>query len=675
VFDLAPGRTTQRGCTLAGVSLLLLAGAAGLLAPAALLASCLRLRSFAAFVLAAYLLGSAEVIAIVLLLSTAGWVTRGGLLAAIAVTLVAAGYTWHACGRPRPPSLRICLADLRPAFRDPVLAILIPSVVVCLAYLAVVAISSPQADMDALLYHLPRAALWAQEQSVSYIPHAPDERVNAMPPNAEIGTLATMLLAGGDRFVGVVQLVSLAALCIAIGAIGRRLGLERREAIFGAVLFATLPVVTLQAPTALTDLAVAAPLACAAYFAIGATRGELTLAALGLALALGTKLTTVLALPVLVAFVVTAQPTRRWAALGIAGLGGLTFGSYWYVINLVETGSADGGLAEAFDQSPPHDIASTLDRAWALLVDLLDLPGVTLRHAPLLDVVLSPLLFLVLLIGAGVVALRGRRLEALAVALAAVPVAFAGPLLERWDRVPRWTWSRVFSPAETGPFDMLEGFDTMSSWYGPVLLAVVVGAAPLAVVGVRRHKLRTATLVALASPVLFVPVVASALVYDELRGRFFAFPVALAMAAGGLVLRARPLAWTVGALAVVAMSVSLLAHNGTWHAERWQAYATKRRSDADDVAVFRFLATELPSNATFAVAARRDTYLYPLWDAALRRKIRFLAPDGVVPADAEFVIVGPNAGVPDCATGWRKRLASQSGWVALERGASGACAA
>jgi hypothetical protein len=226
----------------------------------------------------------------------------------------------------------------------------------------------------------------------------------------------------------------------------------------------------------------------------------------------------------------------------------------------------------------------------------------------------------------------------------------------------------------TGPLDMLEGFDTMSSWYGPVLLVVIAGALPLTVARARSHgRRRAASLVALGSPLVFLCLVASTLVYDELRGRFFVFPVALALAAGGVVLAARPLAWIAVVLALVTLSVSLLAYSRTWRSERWEAQAAKRRSEADDAAVFRAFAVDLPGRAKLAVVAQRDTFLYPLWDDGLERTVWFVAPGGVVPRDSEFVVVGPNADVPECALPWRRTLESASGWRILERGGSVTC--
>ena len=63
----------------------------------------------------------------------------------------------------------------------------------------------PQSLPDTLLYHLPRAALWKQQHAVAYVLDAPDDRINAFPPVAEIESMASMVLSDGDRYVGLVQ--------------------------------------------------------------------------------------------------------------------------------------------------------------------------------------------------------------------------------------------------------------------------------------------------------------------------------------------------------------------------------------------------------------------------------------------------------------------------------------
>ena len=62
---------------------------------------------------------------------------------------------------------------------------------------------------------------------------------------------------------------------------------------------ATLPQIALQATTTQNDLLTASFLASALYFTLGKVRAEFALAGLAVGLALGTKATAVIALPLL----------------------------------------------------------------------------------------------------------------------------------------------------------------------------------------------------------------------------------------------------------------------------------------------------------------------------------------------------------------------------------------
>src|SRR5204863_3734079 len=109
----------------------------------------------------------------------------------------------------------------------------------------------------------------------------------------------------------------------AVAGIARRLGLTLRQALFGALLFATLPVVILQSSTALNDLVFGSFLACCAYFLFTWRPVTLSLAALALGLAIGTKITALLGLPLLALLGAFFYPRRRWPWLVGVGAGGI----------------------------------------------------------------------------------------------------------------------------------------------------------------------------------------------------------------------------------------------------------------------------------------------------------------------------------------------------------------
>jgi Dolichyl-phosphate-mannose-protein mannosyltransferase len=513
---------------------------------------------------------------------------------------------------------------------------------------------------------------------VGYVANVPDDRVDVFPPGAEIQSMVSMIWSDGDRFVGLVQLLAVAAACLAIARIARRLGLSRAAGAFSALAFATFTVVALQAPTALNDMVVAALLVICAYFAMGPSRTELALAALALALAVGTKGTVSFALPALALFALASQPRARWLSLALAGAVGLVAGSFWYAVNLVQAGEASGGVAldRGTDSVPERIRLSFVD-----LLELSDGEGKGLLVS--LAWGLVPLAAGVAL--AVVLALR-RRFRASGVALLVGVIGFfAAPLLVTWvgvaDRVLAHARAAV-GLASAGPATRLpEGFNEspMHSSYGLAFVVLFVGAGALVVADVVRRRLSLAALVALVAVPLTLVLTALALAYDPQRMRYIAFAVALAASVFGVALRLRALAWVTVALAVTTTAVSvayfvprpasltLLSGNRT--PERSARWYIQGESGNGDPEAFRFLEDEIPADTVVALDVVRNTYLYPAWDAGLRRTVVFVPESGAVPDDARWLVVGPGRALsaPERGPEWRPRLETSGGWRVFER--------
>jgi hypothetical protein len=645
-------------------------------ATAVLAASCLRLGSTVGFVLAVYILATAEIVAVSLALSTVRGLTRPALLAVVVVVFALALCAWWWSDRPRPRLAPLGHA-LRDALDDRAVVALAALAVAVHLYLLAVALAFPQSLPDTLLYHLPRAALWKQQHAVAYVLDAPDVRINAFPPVAEIESMASMVLSDGDRYVGLVQILALAAACIAIVGIARRLGLSRAAALFGALAFATFTLVALQTPTALTDLVVASLLIVCAYFALGSSRAELGLCATALALGIGTKGTAVFALPVLAAFALASQPRSRWWSLAGAGGAGVAAGSFWFVLNLVETGDPRGGFTLP-------GIEPVFERIRLSFVDLFEL-----SDAEATGWLASPLWGLgAVAVGSAVgaaLAVRGRRRAGGVALTVGVLAFFAAPLIVTWAQVA----DRVLAHARSvlglgsGPTSRLpQGFieSPMHSSYGLSFVVLLVGAGVLVVDDVRRRRLPVAALVALAGVPTSVLLTALTLAYDPQRMRFVAFSVALAATVFGTALRVRPLVWTSVSLTAVTLAFSVAyfvprpaglalfsANRTPDRTARWFVQAESGNGDLD---AFRFLADRIPPAATIALDVAPNTYVYPAWDAELRRTVLFVPAGGQVPEDAEWLAVGPsrptNAGRL-AAGGWRLQLASSGGWRIFRR--------
>ncbi len=659
---------------------------------AALLTSSLRLRGATEFVLAFYLVAFSLVVVLELLLSPGHDLTPGWLLAVLTGAVVVSAAVWVLVGRPRSPSFRPAASAMRDAVRDPLVAILAVAVLGAFGYVAALIVGTAPNDYDVLWYHLARAAFWKQQHAIAYVPGANDGRLNGFPPNAEIADSFTMILGRTERFAGFVQLSALVATMVAIAGIARRIGLSTRQALFGALLFATLPVVVLQSATAFNDLVFAAFLACCAYFLFSWTRLSLALAALALGLAIGTKITALLALPVLALLGAFLYPRRRWPALVLVGVAGVALGSYWYLFNFAKTRHFNGSVAQASQATPvghgnTYSVAGVVAHTMRLAIDGVDPSGAVGRDRFLYVIAAAVVL---------VVGLRARRragaLEVLlAAAIAAVPLAFQPVqhgLLHAYQKL--WVSLSRHTLAFLGFDKHLTRASPFQSWYGPLGLLLVLAGFGLAWIGLRRGTLpRVAILLALA-PVVWLVLQAITTFYSLFDGRYVIFAVALAAVLWGLVLPIRPLAWAATAIAVTAVALALLHYDekpsgvgvlggsapmSVWDMSRAQVLA--RFLHPGETEVVATLEREARKGDTIELAIRREDVSYPYFGSRLDRRVVFAGDEatGVVmraPAEANWLVVAPGMvlGPPDPVRNlnlpW-KRVAGGHGWMLYRR--------
>ena len=636
--------------------LLLLGGVVLLVASATLAVCCLRLRSPLAFLLAAFLAAWTLAVAESMLLSLFGAWTRGGLSAAIAVGLVLASLVWLWAGRPRPPAFGPALASARDAARDPVVAIPLVAVAAGLGYQVVVALLVPPIDIDPLAYHLPRIVMWMQQQAVAAIPEAPGSNLDGNPPGAEIAKAVTMLLSQSDRYAGLVQVLCVPAGSLGVAGIARRLGIGVPGALYGGALFATFPIVALQAPTALNDLAVATLLVVALFFLLGRSWVELALGGLGIALALTTKISGILGLASVVLVALVASPTGRRLAVAGAIAAGAALGSWWYAYNLWRTGAWDGGLGTDYGQVPsraPDEILLRLER---YLLYTLDLGGAVGRDRLLFPIVGA------LLVVAGIVLVLRRTRAGVGLVLAGGLVAVVPWLIvathEAGARAIARSWIAVGRREVIGDFPLRPEARPWpgEAWFGPVFWVLLIAVVVACVVEARGRRRRVLLTTAVAAPALLFLVNASAFVWDGARGRFFILAGALTASAFGLALRYRPVAWAGAAIGVVTLGLSFvhfharpmgielfepIEERALWGLPRWQAQQAIVPDDLAGLETARTLATALPRRTTVAIVAGRFWTMYAVMGAGPWRTIRFVAPGARVPEDVEYVAVAP----------------------------------
>jgi hypothetical protein len=638
-------------------ALLLLLTTALLAGSAALIAAVLRVRGTAAFVLAVYLIAYAELVVLVALLSPIHLVVRSWLVAGVGVLLVAAFAAWTLRGRPALPRIR-----LEP-LRDPPLVFLAVAVALGFAYLTALALWTVPNSWDALWYHLPRAAFWKQEHGIGYIAHAPEVRLNAMPPVGEIGVLYTMVVEAGDRFVATIALLAYCVTPLSVFGIGRRLGLDVRRSLFGALVFATLPVVVLQASGGLNDLVLVSFLGPCVYFLLGRQPIELVLAGLALALALGTKLTAPLMIPFAVAAAIVVRSRWRVPALVLVGAASVAVGATWYYVNIAQTGAFDAHLGGGQASDHPSRIAGRglaklVGAAARLLLNFGEAPGAAGWWAAAYVAAAAAVAAIV------VRELRRRRENrsgaAFALLVAVVPllVLVLGPVALRGYQ---WIFFHL-DERKVGLYDNRRGVTGASaagSYYGPLgaLLLVSVAAA----------RGRLAVLFA-AAPLGLALILAITLGYDSLLGRYFMFPVALAAAAGAAFVRGRAAAWAVAAVAAVTLVLTLRANDekplSVWGEPRWWVQ-TRVGPGSGEARVIRFAEESIPAHADVGLAIRSKDWSYPFFGPRLERTVRFVPRQGAPGSDLGWLIVAPARSAP--GVGWSRVLRTEDGWRVFQR--------
>ena len=651
-------------------------------------AAALRIRSWLGFLIAVYVLAWSQLVAVVALLSVVGGLSRWSLLLANVAALAAWASAWWLRGAPRGPSARGAIGDLRAAARDPMLAVLLIATAAAFAYITALVLCTFPSDWDGLTYHLTRAILWDQAGGVGYVDAGNELRLNANPPVAEIGMYLVALTTENERLAALPQLAAMVGCVVAVGGIARRAGLARPQALYAGLVFASLPIVVLQAPAILNDLVVASFLLATVYFLLGRTTSEAVLGALALALALGTKFSAGLCVPliVLVAVVVgRGRATRSAATIGA----GIVLGTPWYLLNLARTGHLDAGLAEAEDQSASLSVRAVVGTFRALVFDFADLSGLVGRDL-LLPVVGGALLAATGLAAACLLRRPGASLAIGGLLSAAAPFVLsrsAAPVRKVWESF--WVHAGNAGIAFDEPFawPIQRAADSARSWYGPVgALLLLAGTAramrqltgrgtslPLAVFGL--------------APVLLCLTFAASITYDPWRGRLLILGVGLAAVSWGPTLGRRWLTLGVVVLSVASTALALVHSNtrpsgvkllestgrtSIWSRSRIEALTAVRVYDGTPellTAVERLV----PETTTLAVLAQSDTYLAPLAGPHLSRRLLLVPNAGQVSSQAEWLVHGRSARGRGCPEAWRTVYSGKGGWHLLQRVARVAC--
>lgn len=600
-------------------------------------AAALRLSSPVSFLLAAYLAAGVEIVLLGEALSLAGAARKAGYAAGEAILLVAVAAAWQARGRPRPPFPRVDLLAWR---RHPVVAALAAVVAGAVAYQLFLVVATPPDNWDSMTYHLSRAAAWYQRHRVEYVP-AHTDRQNAYQPNSELAILWTFVFLGRDTLAALPQWLAELATLTAVYGCARRLGFARPASLFASLLTATLTEIALQSVTTQNDLTSASLVLAAAYFALGRTRLDAALAGLAVALALGTKLTAVFALPLLAALGLARLGVRRLAeAAGFAVLAFAAVGFYGYGLNLVETGKPLGAASETTDYRPAITTGGTVSTVARLSWRLVDLSG---WHPPASW-------------ARGVA--RGGKATFDALGIDPSPFESTGAV----------------------PFDFTPTVrpDEDLSTFGPlgVLLLVPLALGYAGALALRRTSAAYG-LLALALPLTLVEV-ALAYRYNAWVGRFLVTPAALTMPLAAALYRSRAAA----AAAALAGALSLGLTHSFNHAKPAGLDGTRAvwslpRADAQTITrpellqVVQGVEQHVPPRKTLGFILGPDDWDYPLYGPRLtRRLVPVPGVDTLAWAErnhVHWILLGTGAPDPPPRATWFRIRFHDSGWQLLLR--------
>ncbi len=668
--------------------LLLIAAAA---VAAVLFALAGRFASVVTTFLVAYLAYVANLGVVTMVLSPFREVTRGGLAVAEAVVLLGAIGFWWLRGRPLPP-WRAAASAARSLGRSPVTAFFGVMVLVLLAYELLLALTTPPNNMDSLTYHLTKAAAWAEHGGIYWIPNAPEVEITEYQPLAEQQNLFLFVATGGSGLFALPQYLAELACLLAVFGSSRRLGFELRAAAASALLFAMFSVVGLESMTAQNDLVAASLPAVAACLLLGPGLLEPALGGVAGGLALGVKLTTGLALPVLV-WLAWVRGRRVFAAALTAGLIGFAVVGMWgYVFNLVHTGDPLGaGTAGVQDRGSPS-YPGSVATAFYLMYGLMDL-SVLSNH------LIALLAAIGLVAGAGVLGWRlrggvrrawmsasGLALPFLAPALVLAGAALIAYVARVWGFPIRGPGG-LLGPLDQNLNEVYTRFSNEDySAFGPIGIVALVAAIVVTVHAYLRRRADARQLVLASALPLFLVLVSLTAVWVPFLIRYFLLPAVLCAPLLACLFRGR--ATTAAYLAVAAVAMGLTITNdqskplsGIW-GRPWNWTQFDALADNSDISIGQALVAYdalVPGRACVGAVLGPNEPAFLLYGAALQHRVVYLPlASPVAPAlraRLGYVVLSPAASGSLPTTfadaGWKVRPLG-SLWVLASRPGAGA---
>ncbi len=169
--------------------------------------------------------------------------------------------------------------------------LILGGIVLVLATTLATALIAPPNNWDSMTYHMPRVMHWLQNQSIAHYPTAILRQISFPPGNAALMS-HLQLLSSGDYFANLVQWLAFVGGLVVVTKLTQGLVPLSHHPWLGSVLYLSIPMALMQAPTTQNDLLTAFWLSAYAFFILvptGYRHRDLVWIAISLGLAIATK--------------------------------------------------------------------------------------------------------------------------------------------------------------------------------------------------------------------------------------------------------------------------------------------------------------------------------------------------------------------------------------------------
>jgi 4-amino-4-deoxy-L-arabinose transferase-like glycosyltransferase len=233
---------------------------------------------------------------------------------------------------------------------DKILAFFVIGVIGLFVLNLIYALTIPVFNADSLNYHVPRVVQWLQNRQVGHY-FTIDHRQTSFPLNSSMILMWTRMVGGGYWLLNISQWFSALVACTGIYAIAKQIGFSKKQAIFGAGIFFTMPMVILQSSTPQNDIVLTSFTLVAIYFLIEYVFNKqfiyLLISGLAFGIATGTKYTIAFAIPGVILYLLVIFIKNKhlfnfkllFRICLVLIICFMIFGSFSYILNYTEYGN------------------------------------------------------------------------------------------------------------------------------------------------------------------------------------------------------------------------------------------------------------------------------------------------------------------------------------------------